>query len=439
MKDILDDNKYSEAEGDKFFDAVGDKLRMFSEEPPQGMFERIEQTLMAAEAASKPTRADVAEEPKRVVPLWNRPFVRGVAAAMVAAMLTLVVVVALRDNAPEEIRVVAEQQSVEEPTMEQPTESEPPQQEKIAMVTSMVKAPAATSEVAVVEMDEALMAESNNAEEPSVESGSTADPTPKTTKRERRKSRRTGSSRQNQQELEEYWRAAMSVEAPQRGILNPTEVGLYAQNVGFNYGHIQRNNMANSPMMIKEQNETTGGSYTSPSLVQQNPNSNLEHFMPVTVGVTVNYALGDWFSVNSGLLYTNVYSKSDTDGSLSHYSRKRTLDYLGVPIALSLYFAEFDRWALYGRVGGTLELCINANDKSYMDGEFVERFTLDVPPLTFSLDAAVGATYALWGNVGLFGEVGCAYWNAPAGYAENYRTVQPLSLSTRFGLSFMFN
>lgn len=438
MKDILDDNKYSEAEGDKFFDAVGDKLRMFSEEPPQGMFERIEQTLMAAEAAPKTTRAEVAEEPKRVVPLWNRPFVRGVAAAMVAAMLTLVVVVALRDNAPEEIRVVAEQQSVGESAMEQPTESEPPQQEKIAMVTSMVKAPAATSEVAVVEMNEALVAESNNAE-PSVKSSTTADPTPKTTKRERRRSRRTGSSRQNQQELEEYWRAAMSVEAPQRGILNPTEVGLYAQNVGFNYGHIQRNNMANSPMMIKEQNETTGGSYLSPSLVQPDNRSDLEHFMPVTVGVTVNYELGDWLSVNSGLLYTNVYSKSDTDGSLSHYSRKRTLDYLGVPIALSLYFAEFDRWALYGRVGGTVELCINANDKSYMDGEFVERFTLDVPPLTFSLDAAVGATYALWGNVGLFGEVGCAYWNAPAGYAENYRTVQPLSLSTRFGLSFIFN
>lgn len=421
---------------DKFTKVLGDKLSSLREESPADMFDRIEQTLLAEGLANKPATVQPA---KRVVPLWSRPFVRGVAATMAAAMLALVFVVTLRNNAPEEIKVLAEQQSVAEPTVEQPTESEPSQVEKIAMVTSMVKAPAATSEVAVVEMDEAVVVESNNTEEPMVESDTTADPTPKSTKRERRRSRRSGSSRQNQQELEDYWRAAMSSQTPQRGILNPTEVGLYAQNVGFNYGHIQRDNLVNSPMMIKEQNETTGGSYISPSLVQQNPNSNLEHFMPVTVGVTVSYALGDWLAVNSGLLYTNVYSKSDTDGSLSHYSRKRTLDYLGVPIALSLYFADFDRLSLYGRVGGTVELCINANDKSYMDGEFVKKYALDVPPLTFSLDAAVGATYALWGNMGLFGEVGCSYWNAPAGYVENYRTVHPLSLSTRFGLTFMFN
>ena len=62
-----------------------------------------------------------------------------------------------------------------------------------------------------------------------------------------------------------------------------------------------------------------------------------------------------------------------------------------------------------------------------------------MPSLTFSLDAAVGASYALWGTMGLFGEVGCSYWMAPQGYAENYRTVNPLSLSTRFGLRFTFN
>lgn len=421
---------------DKFSEILGDKLRSVEDVPPVGMFERIEQTLHAME---------VAKEPKKIVPLWNRPFVRGVAAALVAAMLTLVVVVALRDNAPVEMEIMAEQiveELNEEPLL--PISEATPKTEQVATITTRLVASTPVTKAAAIAPEESVAMEreetepieeqlvAENAEE-------NTEQAQQTTKRESTRSKRIGSSRQNQQELEEYWRTAMSGKEQPKGTLRPIEVGFYAQNVGFNYGHIVLNNLANGPMVTKEQNETTGGNYFSPTLVQQNPSSNLEHFMPVTVGVTVSYSLSDWLSVNSGLVYTNIYSKSNTEGSMSHYSRKRTLDYLGVPVALALHFAEFNRWSLYGRVGGTVELCINANDKSYMDGEFVQKYDLEVPPLTFSLDAAVGATYALWGNIGLFGEVGCTYWRAPVGYVANYRTVHPLGFSTRFGLHFAFN
>lgn len=417
---------------DKFSEILGDKLRSMEDVPPVGMFERIEQTLRAMESA---------EEPKKIVPLWNRPFVRGVAAALVAAMLTLVVVVALRDNAPAEMEIMAEQiveELNEEPSL--PTSEPTPEPEKVAMVASRIAKPAATTEIASLQMDREIVEPSVESQAAEVVAETATEEPQKIKKSERRRHKRTYSSRKNQQELEEYWRNALSEEPRQRGLAQPAEVGLYAQNVGFNVGHIERNNLANSPMMVNEQNATVeGGSYLSPTLVQTNNCSNLEHFMPVSAGVTVSYTLNDWLSVDSGLLYTNLYSKSDSSGALSSYGRRRTLDYLGVPLALSAYFADFDRLSLYGRLGGTVELNINAKDKIYMDGECVEKVALDVPALTFSVDVAVGATYALWGGMGLFGEVGCAYWIAPAGYVENYRTVHPLSLSTRFGLRFAFN
>lgn len=437
MKDIFDDKRYSEIEGDKFSEVVGDKLRTLGEEPPQGMFERIEQTLHAMEVA----------EPKRVVPLWSRPFVRGAVAAMAAAMLALVVVVALRENAPEEIRVVAEMQNEELPTPAQPTQSETPEPQKVAVATTMVKSPAASVKMTAGERNESLAevveVEAVVAEQEqqiATENESRVEEAQQPTKRENKKSVRTTSSRQNQQELEEYWRVALSEKSKPKSILSSAKVGVYAQNVGVNYGHIVLDNLANSSMIVREQNDiSTGSSYMPPAYAQQAPNSKLEHFMPITAGITVSFALNDWLSVDSGLLYTNVYSTGDNEGSMSVYARRRTLDYLGVPVAASLYFADFNRLSFYGRLGGTVELCINAKDKTYIDGKLDQKESIKLTPLTFSLDAAMGATYALWGSVGLFGELGCSYWIAPNGYVENYRTVHPLSLSTRMGVRFAFN
>ncbi len=455
MKDYKE-HKYTEETGDKFVEVLGNKLRSFSEEPPQGMFERIEQTLREVEMTAERS-AEVAE-PKRVVPLWNRPFVRGVAAAMAVAMLALVVVVTLRNNAPEEIRVVA-QQHAEQPMSEQPSLVETPELQKVAVATPKVESTAPTTHTAIITSTAANVEESvENTREVEqvateveggvdVEAQTTTQTTTQTveaqqsTERENnKKSVRTTSSRQNQQELEEYWRVALSEKSSPKSILSSAKVGLYAQNVGINYGHIVLNNLTNSSMIVKEQNDiSAGNSYMPPFHAQQNPDSKLEHFMPITAGVTVSFSLNDWLSVDSGLLYTNIYSKGDNEGSMSVYARRRTIDYLGVPIAASLYFANFDRLSLYGRVGGTVELCINAKDKTYMDGNLVEKHTLEVPLLTFALDAAVGATYQIVRNMGIFGEVGCSYWISPAYYPDNYRTVHPLSLSTRFGLRFNFN
>lgn len=426
MKDILDD---------KLTQELGDKLRGFREEPPAGMFDRIEQTLMASGVVEPAS----AEKPAvMVVPLWRRTWVRGVAATLAAASLALAVMVGLRENMPEEI-VVAEQMPNEEvPTPEIHTEEVvAPEVEMLALQMAPKVSRPTVAKVADVE-DVTTEEVEQTATEPTEERVATA------ARREGRaknsRTRQRSSSRRSDGELEEYWRSFFTEEPRKRSLSHPTQVAIYASNLGFNQGHINVNNVANSSMLLTENNQlTAGGSYLSPMLVQPKAKSRLEHFMPVTVGVTVSYALNDWLSLDSGLLYTNLYSTSDTSGAVSDFARRRTIDYLGVPLAMSIYFADFDRLSLYGKLGGTAELCIGAKDKEFMDGVMTRKTKLDVTPLTFSLDAAVGAGYALWGGFGLFGEVGCSYWLAPDDYPENYRTVHPLSLSIRAGLRFTFN
>lgn len=433
MKDILDD---------KLTQEVGDKLRGFREEPPAGMFERIEQTLQASGVVKPATTPAVQSEPVKVVPLWNRLWVKGVAATLAAASLAVALMVGLRENMPEEVVVAQQMPPMEVPTPEiQATEAV--EVEEVEMLAATIAPRVAKPMVAKVTMETMLIVEQVESEKQTTPEG---DPNQTTTISKKNKntkttrSRQRSSARRSDAELEEYWRSIFTEEPRKRSLAHPTQVGLYASNLGFDQGHINSNEVVNSSMLLTDNNQlASGGNYLAPTLVQPKPKSHLEHFMPVTVGVTVSYALGDWISLDSGLLYTNLYSTSDASGTISDFGRRRTLDYLGVPLAMSVYFADFDRLSLYGRLGGTAELCISAKDKEYMDGVMTKKTKLDVTPLTFSLDAAVGAGYALWGGFGLFGEVGCSYWMAPDDYPENYRTIHPLSLSIRAGVRFTFN
>ena len=418
--------------GDKYNQLLGDKLRGFREEPPAGMFERIEQTLVEQGVVAK--AEEMASEPAVVVPLWRRPMVRSLAAVVAAAVVALAVVVNMKEMAPQIIEV-AQMPAIGGPEVG----VEMPSVDRLAQLTSLAVRPAERVEIVEKEAQECCMPDGDSEKPEEVQSVANSDEKKSQTKAVR--SRRRTVSRKDATELDSFWRGLLAEQTTTQRRESPSQIGLYAANVGFNRGNVQAENVAGSSMMVNERREPSagGGSYMAPSLVAPLETSRLEHYMPVTVGVTVSYTLYDWLSMDSGLLYTNLYSSSVNAGAMSSFRRRRTMDYLGVPLALSASIVDVDRFSIYGRLGGTAELCINANDKTFIDGEMADKSYLDVPALTFSLDAAVGASFQLLGNMGLFGEVGCSYWMAPEEYPENYRTVHPLSLSSRFGVRFTFN
>lgn len=443
MKDIQDD---------KFTDNLGDKLRGLREEPPAGMFDRIEQTLAAISASGATIESGTPEVVgKRIVPLWRRPLFAGVAAAAVVAVM-LVASLLFRERMIGDEEILADVVPLEEGADDAvsvllavapaPTESAvettssnvfslPKSIHPAVPQPSGVVAPLTSEDEVIKVVDEKTAEETTVKEEPKKSSSKSA---------KVRTTRRRSSTRKSDAELEEYWRNIIEEQPRQRGASHPTQIALYASNVGFERGHEEVNNLAHSAMLVREHtNLSGGGSYLAPSLVEMHSKSELEHYMPVTVGVTLSYSLSDWLSINSGLLYTNLYSKSDSDGGLSRYGRRRTMDYLAVPLNVGVHFADFGQLSLYAKVGGSMEMCISARDKLYLDGAHYSTSKLDVPTLTFSMEASVGVDYALWGGLGLFGEVGCNYWKAPERYPENYRTIHPLGLSAKFGINFTFN
>lgn len=426
---------------DKYTKILGEKLGQFREEPPEGMFERIEQTLLASGAAA-PKQA---EEPvvAPVVPLWRRPLFKGAVATLVAASLAFGLFVGLKDRTAEVgADILAENPNVLLTHNEQPEETPVEiieEEREVAPIVTVAESKGEGVLVAMVPLseqsEEPLIAESQEQEQQSEQSAvsKSREPRKVSVKGEKRE-------RRSREELEEYWRKVIEEEPRERGVAHPAEVAIYTAGLGLNRGDVQMNNLAHSQLLVNEQHQLGGGSYMGPMMAQQKKSTNLHHSMPLTLGVTVSYSLTDWLAVDSGLLYTSLSSSGESPGEMSNYLLKRSMDYVGIPLALSFYLFDFDRWSIYGRVGITGELCVSSNDKIYMDGALSSEWQLsNQNTASISFDVAAGVSYALWGGLGLFGEVGGSYWSAPENYPENYRTLHPLNLSTRFGVRFTFN
>lgn len=491
---------------------LGDKLGRFREEPPEGMFERIEQTLLAG--------GIIAEEPKVVVvPLWRRPIFRGVAAALVAASICLAVIVTGgrqeleqmggvvaqmvdieaggdNDSSVDEASEASEaNEASESVVMEHSAEAvsdtgkgedmslmaktENPSGVKSAVEATLrgkmteklsaevttttttgsewlASADVATSKVSAEQVEsaeEGVTSVVGTAKESSsgalVVDNSSAVESSDTSKKGSLRggssllesaTRRHTTSRRNESELEEYWRSVMAADQSSKLSDRPIQIALYTANMGVNQGDVKVNNISNSQLLVRENMQLDGSTYLSPMMVQEQRVDRLEHSMPVTIGVALSLPLNDWLSAESGLLYTSLNSRGESNGTMSNYVRTRSMDYVGIPLALRLDVVDIGDLTLYGRLGMTAEVCVAAKDKLYLDGSLNQTTGLkEFDRFTCSLDATAGVNYALWNNLGLFGEVGCTYWKAPDNYPENYRTLHPLRMTTRLGVRFDFN
>lgn len=436
MKDNYDKN-------DKFAELLGDKLRGHLEEPPADMFDRIERTL----AAMAPVESAPAEEERVpevvVVPLWRRVWSRGVAVAMAAAVVAVAFVVTLRRSAPEEIVALTEQMAVATGQQEQEDVPQAVAEKKEAVAVAMVAAPRTNSVrqnvveqalMTTTDVDKEVVAIPTHSEEQS--KGSVA---ARESRRENKytSSTRRSSRRRNTAEVEEYWREVLDdsrFEAPERNVT----MAIHATGVGV--GKMEMAHRANNSMMINEHSSIPTSGFNSPLMAGKSPATpKLEHFMPISVGVTLSFSVTDYLSVESGLLYTSLSSKGESTGTISHYECWRKMNYLGVPLSLALNVVDYGPLSVYARLGSTLELNVAAKDRVFLDGELMQTNYLDAPLVTLSMDGAVGVDYNFVENLSLFGELGGSYWFTSPDYPENYRTAKPLTLSGRVGLKIAFN
>lgn len=164
-----------------------------------------------------------------------------------------------------------------------------------------------------------------------------------------------------------------------------------------------------------------------PYLRAPSPEPEIEHRLPVSVGVSVRKQLPKGFSVETGLTYTLLSSDIKIAGRGRVESQK--LHYLGIPVRANWNFFDKKNFALYVSGGGMVEKCVYGK----VAGEKV-----NVKPLQLSVMGAVGAQYSVTRHIGIYVEPGVAYFFDDGSHVQTIRKETPFNFNLQGGIRFTY-
>ena len=166
----------------------------------------------------------------------------------------------------------------------------------------------------------------------------------------------------------------------------------------------------------------------------------IHHRQPVRVGMTVRYPISDRWSVESGLQYSRL-SADITVSSVGNGSQTdQDLDYLGVPVNVNYQLVGGKRWSVYASAGGAVEKMVKGKrtTRDVANGKEgpVERESVSIKPLQYSVTGAIGAEYHVDNTISIYAEPGVSYHFDNHSAIPTYYQEKPLGLSLNVGLRF---
>lgn len=410
---------------DKWMNDIRDRYRNYEASEPQGLWHDISRRI----PRSAPKRRSAA-------PLWTR---RTLAAAAVLAVAALVAHFALRENA-EVKRQVAQLEERQARADAAPRTT--PERTRPA---------AATRQCALLPKADVCTPPQPDAERPHEAAADTAvyaAPTPSAGQ----------SAPQAETEKAVSTEAESAAKAPaglprvrheQRPGCRRTSAPRFALSLSASGtgGHRQSNfSQAVTGAYIGGDAQTDWADDPREFLTQLNKSldaaTEIRHRQPVSLGLTLAYALTPRLSVESGLVYTRLVSDLH-DGSQYYYlDGRQTLHYVGLPLRANLRLLSLRRFSLYGKAGVLIEKCVGAKaETEYVaEGEpsIAETEHYATRPYQFSLHTALGAQYSFLPALSLYAEPGLGYYFDDRSSLRTLYKEHPLSLHLEVGLRLTF-
>ncbi len=211
----------------------------------------------------------------------------------------------------------------------------------------------------------------------------------------------------------------------------------------------------NTPMTLRSASVKESDSYLEESgkmLLNANANldnqSEMEHSQPVSFGVTVSKSIVNNLYVETGIVYSYLYSKTKNSSTSSQEYESQRLHYLGVPLNLNYNIISYKQLNVYSSVGGMIEKDIYGslrNNKEGIpvlninDGEKSESYkdkTISQRNPQLSVNVGLGLSYPVFKDLKLYGKIGGAYYfdanNRHKTIYSDRKIVMDLSLGLRY-------
>ena len=173
----------------------------------------------------------------------------------------------------------------------------------------------------------------------------------------------------------------------------------------------------------------------------------MEHNQPVSFGLTVSKTLIDGLYLETGLVYSYLYSRSKNTSTALQNRQTQSLHYLGIPLNINYNLFNIKNLNVYTSVGGMIEKDVYGRFGFSEEGESP---TIDDPmksrvwendPISqrnpqLSVNAGLGLSYPLYRDFKLYGKIGGAYYfDAKNDYKTIYsdsKIVMDLSIGIRY-------
>lgn len=168
--------------------------------------------------------------------------------------------------------------------------------------------------------------------------------------------------------------------------------------------------------------------------------SEIKHYQPITIGVSLKYSFAKRWNVTSGLSYTTLISKLRSGSQENYYNSKQTLHYIGIPVNLNYIVWENRRISTYLSGGGMVEKNVSGTlSTDYMINNKIEEHStssISVKPLQWSVNSAVGIQYQLSRIIGIYAEPGVTCFLKNKSDIETIYKDKPLNFTLKLGLRF---
>ena len=156
-----------------------------------------------------------------------------------------------------------------------------------------------------------------------------------------------------------------------------------------------------------------------------------QHHLPLAIGLSVSYPLGDRLALSSGLVYTRAASDFQRIMPASTINTHQALHYIGIPLQLHYTFLRLQSLSLYANAGGQTDINIKAQQTT--EGVPVEA---NHDNLQWSLTGAVGLQYPIIPHLALYGEAGARWYIDNNSSVDTYFKQHPLSPNLQVGFRF---
>lgn len=173
------------------------------------------------------------------------------------------------------------------------------------------------------------------------------------------------------------------------------------------------------------------------SIMTPNNFQNITYTPPLSFGLVIRKVLNNKVGLESGLVYTYLLTTFENTGVQRNDARLH-LHYIGVPVNLIVQIWNQPKWEIYMSAGGMIEKGIKS---IYVQNQYSTSQTItttavtDINGVQWSVNGAIGTTYKIQRNVGIFFEPKISYYfdnNQPLSARTEHPVVIGLSAGVRF-------